>query len=81
MTTRELRKTANKSTIYIKYIDNENNTSDGLYAIKINSNRWQVGTAILSNKKIFSIYNKIETIINNNQKREGFQYWTNNNNK
>ena len=77
MNTKDLKKARNKSTIYIKYVDNETNTSDGLYAIKKHDNRWQVGSAILSNKQIVSLYNNIEKTINNNWRREGFQYWTN----
>ena len=72
---KEIKKMKNKSILSIKYIDNENNTSDCLYAIKKNNNRWIVGNAILSNKEITSIYNKIEDKINQNWRREDFQYW------
>ena len=65
----------NKTTLSIKYVDNENDTSDCLYAIKTNDNRWRVGAATVSNKKIVSIYNKIEKEINQNWRREGFQFW------
>ena len=75
MNTKELRKMTNRSTLSIKYVDNDNNTSDGLYAIKKSSNRWIVGNSIMSNKEITSIYNKIEDKINQNWRREDFQYW------
>ena len=75
MTNKNLRKMENKSTIYIKYIDSINHTSEGLYATKKHDNRWQCGNALLSNKQIISIYNKIEEVINNNWSSEGFQYW------
>ena len=74
---KQIKKMKNKTTLSIKYVDSENDTSDGLYAIKFNSNRWLVGSAILSNKKIIKKYKEIETIIDNNWRREGFQYWTN----
>ena len=75
MRTQDIKKMKNKTTLLIKYVDSENDTSEGLYAVKINDNRWQVGNAILSNKKICSIYNKIEEVIDNNWRREGFNYW------